>query len=449
MDDLNVIDDFTSTFIAYIDSGFGLLAGDVGFLTAVLIGIDVVLEGLFWAFAGEQNVLGQFVKKVLYVGAFAFIINNFALLANIIFSSFAGLGLVATGTSLTAADLLKPGFVAATGYDAAYPLLEEANSLIGFPSFFTNFVTIMIILLSWVIVLFAFFILAIQLFVTIIEFKLTTLAGFVLVPFALWNKTSFLAERVLGNVVASGVKLMVLAIIVGIGSTIFGSVTSTFTPGSVTLEQAASTILGSLSLLALGIFGPGIATGLVAGAPQLGAGAAVATAAGTGAAVIGAGALAASGARTSVAAGQTAVRAGASMAGGASAAYSLGRMGSGESGWRSTADGVGAVAQGGAAGVADRARSSISRAMGSPGEAFQSGARRAFASTGGSINSTLSAAGNVPGVKEAATNNAPDWAQRMRREQGLRDAGLTATHMVASGDRPGSGDAPKLRQDEE
>ena len=37
--------------------------------------------------------LGHFVKKVLYVGAFAFIINNFALLANIIFASFAGLGL--------------------------------------------------------------------------------------------------------------------------------------------------------------------------------------------------------------------------------------------------------------------------------------------------------------------------------------------------------------------
>lgn len=198
----------------------------MAFLTAILIGIDVVLAGLFWALAGEQNVLGQFIKKVLYVGAFAFIINNFALLANIIFLSFAGLGLVATGGSMTPADLMQPGFVAATGYTAAYPLLEEANGLLGFPSFFNNFVTIMIILTAWIIVLFSFFILAIQLFVTIIEFKLTTLAGFVLVPFALWNKTSFLAERVLGNVVASGVKLMVLAIIVGIGSTIFGSITS-------------------------------------------------------------------------------------------------------------------------------------------------------------------------------------------------------------------------------
>jgi type IV secretion system protein TrbL len=445
MDDINVIDDFTSTFIAYIDSGFGLLAGDVGFLTAILIGIDVVLAGLFWALAGEQNVLCQFVKKVLYVGAFAFIINNFALLADIIFSSFAGLGLVATGTTLTAADLLKPGFVAATGFNAAYPLLEEANSLIGFPSFFTNFVTIVIILLAWVIVLFAFFILAIQLFVTIIEFKLTTLAGFVLVPFALWNKTSFLAERVLGNVIASGIKLMVLAIIVGIGSTIFGSIAGTFTPGSVTLEQAASTILGSLALLALGIFGPGIATGLVAGAPQLGAGAAVATAAGAGAALVGAGALAGSGARAAASAGQSAVRAGASMAGGANAAYTLGSAASGGSGWRSAASGASGVAQAGAGAMMQSVRSSVARALGNPGEAFNSGAQSAFSATGGRIAGSSSAApSSATGV-----NAAPNWAQQLRREQGMRDAGMTATHVIASGDRPSSADAPKLRQEDE
>ena len=37
-------------------------------------------------------------------------------------------------------------------------------------------------------------------------------------------------------------------------------------------------VLAALALLGLGIFGPGIATGLAAGAPQLGAGAAVGTA---------------------------------------------------------------------------------------------------------------------------------------------------------------------------
>ncbi|MEQ9245437.1 MAG: P-type conjugative transfer protein TrbL, partial [Nitratireductor sp.] len=45
MDDLNVIDQFTDTFVSYIDSGFGLLTPDVAFLTTILIGIDITLAG--------------------------------------------------------------------------------------------------------------------------------------------------------------------------------------------------------------------------------------------------------------------------------------------------------------------------------------------------------------------------------------------------------------------
>ena len=37
MDDLAIIDRFTETFSRYIDSGFGLLAGDVAFLTGILV----------------------------------------------------------------------------------------------------------------------------------------------------------------------------------------------------------------------------------------------------------------------------------------------------------------------------------------------------------------------------------------------------------------------------
>ncbi|MCV5664759.1 type IV secretion system protein, partial [Escherichia coli] len=82
-------------------------------------------------------------------------------------------------------------------------LLQQASSMLGFTSFFDNFITVVVLLVAWLIVVVAVFILAVQLFITIREFKLTTLAGFVLVPFALWNKSSFLAERVLGNVISS------------------------------------------------------------------------------------------------------------------------------------------------------------------------------------------------------------------------------------------------------
>src|SRR3546814_4848094 len=92
----------------------------------------------------------------------------------------------------------------------------------GYISFFENFIQIVVLLLAWAIVLLSFFILAIQLFISLIEFKLATLCGFVLVPFGLFNKTAFMAERVLGLVISSGVKVLVLAVVVGIGSTLFG-----------------------------------------------------------------------------------------------------------------------------------------------------------------------------------------------------------------------------------
>lgn len=145
MNDLSVIDSFLATFSLYIDSGFGLLAGDVAYLTTILIAIDITLAGLFWAMSDNTNVIAQLLKKVLYVGFFAFIIGNFAILSAIVFDSFAELGFRAGGSTMTAGDLMRPGFIAATGYEAAKPLLEEIGELTGPIAFFHNFVTIAIL----------------------------------------------------------------------------------------------------------------------------------------------------------------------------------------------------------------------------------------------------------------------------------------------------------------
>jgi len=256
MQDLGVIDQFTNVFSQYIDTGFGLLRGEVAFLTATLVVIDITLAGLFWAMGGEE-VIAKLIKKTLYVGAFAFIITNFNALSGILFHSFAGLGLLASGSPLAEGDLLRPGRLAAVGTTAAQPILDRLGVLTGFPDVFLNLDSIVVLLLAWVIVIIAFFVLAVQLFVTLIEFKLTTLAGFVLVPFALWNKTAFLAERVLGNVVSSGIKVLVLAVIVGIGTGIFGQFTATPAAG-ITVNYALALMLASLALFGLGLFGPGL-----------------------------------------------------------------------------------------------------------------------------------------------------------------------------------------------
>jgi len=450
MEDLGVIDKFVETFSRYIDSGFGLLGGEVQYLTAIIIGIDITLAGLYWAMGSDTSVIGKFLKKVMYVGVFALIITNFSGLSQIIFKSFGGLGLQATTTTLTHEQLLKPGFIANTGFKAAHPLLIEIGNLTGPIDFFTNIVLISVLALAWVITIFAFFFIAIQLFVTVIEFKLTTLAGFILIPFALWNKTSFLAEKVLGNVVASGIKLMVLAIIVGIGSTMFGEITSAFQPvtdpvtgvvttASVGLADAAAVILASMALLALGLFGPGIATGLVSGAPQLGAGAAVGTMAAVGAGALAGGAVAGAVGKGGMKAATSSVKAGASMTGGTKLAFALGKMSVGNEGLKGNIAGAAAVAQAGAMSVAKKVGGKALAAGGAISIAHGNGARGAMRALSKGMKPT---APSVAGGPKAQ----PDWAKKIKKQQHTRNAGRHAAHAMR-GNSGGSASGPSLNPD--
>ena len=430
MNDLSVIDRFMQAFIRYIDSGFGLLGRDVHFLTITLIGIDITLAGLFWAMGGEDNVIGRFIKKILYIGAFAFILNSFSTLADLIFRSFAQAGLTAGGGTLTADDLLKPGRVASTGFTAAWPLLNQISDLTGPVAFFTNFMTIMVLLFAWAIIILAFFVLSIQMFVTIVEFKLTTLAGFILVPFALWNRTSFLAERVLGNVVSSGIKVMVLAVIVGIGSNFFAEFTASMQGQEPDLAAAMSLTLGALTLFGLGIFGPGIASGLVSGAPQLGAGAALGTVVGAAGvtALAGGAAVGAVGAAGGAALG--AVRAGTSMGSAASTAYTLGKETAAAPTMRA---GLGGVAR--AAGNATRER--VSGALGLR-EAASSGRAAAW--------NALNRTGGGGDGPSGGDDRAPGWARAMRNQQSARHHRQVAVHALQQGDRGGASAAPDIKE---
>src|ERR1700693_2239023 len=135
-----VIDRFTEVFTRYIDSGFGLLGGEVAFLASTLIVIDVTLAGLFWAWGADEDVLAHLVKKTLYVGFFAFLIGNFNNLAKIVFNSFSGLGLKAAGSSLSADQFLQPGRIAQVGIDAGKAILGAGSQPTGSEFLFLNFV---------------------------------------------------------------------------------------------------------------------------------------------------------------------------------------------------------------------------------------------------------------------------------------------------------------------
>src|SRR5690606_13350758 len=144
---------------------------------------------------------------------------------------------------------------------------------------------------------------------------------------------------------------------IGIGSNFFAELAALIGPDPDT-SDAMTLLLGALSLMGLGIFGPGIASGLVSGAPQLGAGAAVGTAAGAAIMAGGAGLIGARAAMAAASGGMKAIRAGTAMGSAASTSYRLGQATSGNS---TVAAGLGGIASTAGGAAAQGARDGLAR----------------------------------------------------------------------------------------
>jgi type IV secretion system protein TrbL len=231
---------------------------------------------------------------------------------------------------------------------------------------------------------------------------------------------------VLGNVISSGIKLMVLAIVVGIGSSIFGTVMRP--TGEVTLTQAASCILGAIAVFGLAIFVPGIAAGLITGAPQLGAGAAVATTAALGGTAVAGGIATAGAARMAGRTAGGAIKSAASLSGRIGAAYEAG--------------GVAGVARATASGPASRTASSATAHV---RNAYRYGAAQGYrdaaaSGEGGGKGPAPDHSGGSP-----SSSGPPTWAQSLARRQRMTQAGLMAAHSLRDGDRAGSSSGPDLK----
>ncbi|GAJ30510.1 P-type conjugative transfer protein TrbL [Acidomonas methanolica] len=474
---VGVIDTFLNTFTTTIDSGFGLVKGDVISLAGTLSVLDIALAGLFWAWAADEDIIQRLVKKTLYIGFFAWVINDFDHLSKIVFDSFAAMGIKVGGGKLPLTDFMHPGRLAATGLNAAQPLLDSVHNLLGPVAFFWNFIQIFVLCLCWLIVLAAFFILAVQLFVALIEFKITSLAGFVLIPFALFNRTAFLAEKVLGNVVSSGVKIMVLAVISAIASVLFKQFTTSYGSSVPTVGQATSVVLASLAIVGLSIYGGSIANGLISGAPQLGAGAAVGTGMAVGAmgaAAVAAPAAIASGGAIALGATAAAARGGAAIAGAATTAYSMGAAGqTGAAGMAAAAGNVGRAAGGAAMNAAkSKASSAVSSLKDNYAAGGQWAARGMGRGSGGEGSTGPNPGGGASGAEptgsggggptgggpageggggesagSGADSKPPKWAQKMKRRNAAAHA-AEAAHVIRSADGGGGSSSIDLSEKE-
>lgn len=304
-----------AVFSDTVSAGFSALQAPVNGVFGLMIVLVTALTGIQWALSSNREVLASGFGKVLLIGAFAWLINDWQALSETFYAGFLELGLTAGGGDLSRADFLNPGAILAEGWRIVKALGDTPAPVENPLDIAGNLTDALILGLAMIGIMLAFAVLALQIIVSLVEFKIVTLGGFILLPFGIWSKSAFLAERPLGYVVSSGLKVLALAIVVSGARTIFDQLQPSTNPD---IYEALTILVAAILLAMLAVFIPNLASALVTGGPALGAGALA-----TGGLVVG-GAGLLSGAAL-VGAGGLAAGAGARMAGPARAASGAGR----------------------------------------------------------------------------------------------------------------------------
>ena len=297
-----ILDQILNVIQGGINAALPVLEGDVRFLFQSFLIISIVFSGVAYAFGSLSSGLEFMVKKILLVSGALFLVTNWLDVTAVIVNSFALLGLNAGGAAaegLTLGAFLSPSSILTMGLDLGDVLFQRATEAGGFTGIS---IAAVFLFFSGLIVALSFLIIALQVFITLLEFKLVTLGGFLLLPFALLDRTEALAQGALGYVIAAGVKIFTLALVVSFAFAIFPNIPI---PEEDALETFTTqlVIMGTaLTFVLLALKAPSLASSMISGGPSLGVGALAQSAA----AVAGAGAVGYAGIRASGAVGSAA-----------------------------------------------------------------------------------------------------------------------------------------------
>ena len=249
---------------AAVITGLGLLGPDVQTALRLLMMLSYTLALLLWLFEGKAAVHGPFLRMLLKFAAIGALVEWFPAGSAALMQAAAQQGLnLGPGGGFALDD---PGYIAHLGIQAVIPLMQRVKEMLGPVDFFLNFVEIVIFLLAALVVIVSFCILAIQVFLAFLEYRLLSLAAYLAIPFAVLGPTSFVAERAIGYIAATALKLLVLGCVIAMCSATLLALTFQGTP---TLAQAFGVAVLAAAIFVLAIKAPRAAAGLVNGGPVM------------------------------------------------------------------------------------------------------------------------------------------------------------------------------------
>src|ERR1700690_1565536 len=250
--------------ITVLSGAYGRIQDSATALLGLLVGIEVVLLGLWTALGGGDNVVGVF-KRILHIGAWVWIVQSYPTLCKDLVGSLVKAGLLAGGGSGDVSLLMDPSRLARHGLDATEPLTKKLADL-----GMTDLSDLIVFGFGYLAILACFLIMAINVFLAVLEYYLFAALVGIFLPFGLLAPTKFLAEKAVGAVVSAGVKLMVLAFVTAIIDPVLSNIH--FAGPEITFNELWSVFLTVCGLMFFCWKAPSLAASLLGGSPHLGAG---------------------------------------------------------------------------------------------------------------------------------------------------------------------------------
>src|SRR6202051_2907652 len=238
--DTGILTTLPHELLGVFSAGPGHLASTASRLLFLLAAIELTLAGLWWALKGENIAIGL-LQKTLLVGLFGFFVTNWPTLINAVLDGFIWSGFTAAGSSPAAGlSVVKdPSTIIDQAFVVTQPIANKINALSWY-----DMGSLFMYGWAYIFTILAFFLLAIQIFITYLEFYLVAALSLVLVPFGVMKHTAFIAERAFGSVISFGVKLMVLSFIIAAAQPVLASISLPAVPN---WQQAYMVLLASLA----------------------------------------------------------------------------------------------------------------------------------------------------------------------------------------------------------
>jgi len=262
--DPGVLTTLLNAFSFVFTGGFAQVMPEALWLLRTLATIELVLVALWWALT-QDEALVAFLAKALWFGAFLYLVTAWPTLTRAVVTSFMQTGLAAGGGGLSVADFSNPSTIASYGLQVTAVIFARISSFSGFGAI-KNLPEVLLAGFSALGIVLAFFVMAIQVFITLLEFYLVSVLTLILIPFGVFRHTAFLAERAFGMILAFGIKLMVLACIT---SAMLPVLVTLQIPPDPSFKDILSLLLAALALAMLTWHAPSVAAGMMAGAPSL------------------------------------------------------------------------------------------------------------------------------------------------------------------------------------